>query len=258
MTMAKHGVTSTTHQKLLIDAGAVYLGFKDADNPGTLLGATMGGNSIEITETLRDVRPDGARGPMKGFRRVDEAVATIKVNMLELTAENLRRAIAGAIYSSGTTPVTDEAVGTGDNTKKIWDLLNSPVKENSEVVKLDGVPKVRLTDYTMDYAAGKIYFFTAPGTDVVITADYTYISGDAVIAGAEITDNAYIDNVTLVGTISGKTTPVIAQINNALCESGLSLSLVDKDEAVPELTFTGHYTYADLVTPPYSITYPAS
>lgn len=258
MTIAKHGVTSTTHQKLLIDAGVIYLGFKDAANPGTLLGATMGGNSVEITETIRDVRPDGAKGPIKGFKRIEEAVAIIKANMLELTAENLRRAIAGAVYSSGTTPVTDEAVGTGDDIVKIFDLDYSPVQENSEVVKLDGVPKTRLTDYTMDYAAGKIYFVTAPGTDVVITADYTYVSGDAVIVGAEITDNAYIDNVALVGTIAGKTTPVIVQIANALCESGLSLSLVDKDEAVPELTFTGHYTYADLVTPPYKITYPAS
>lgn len=263
--VVKHGVSTDSPDRLLIDAGAVYFNFYDADNPGTLLGATRGGNSFELARTIRRIEADGAKGPVKGLRRIEEVVATIKANMLELTAENLRRAIAGAIYSSGTTDAEAEAVGTGDDIVKVFDLDYSPVEENSEVVKLDGVPKVRLTDYTMDYAAGKIYFFTAPGTDVVITADYTYISGAAVIGSptveAErnlIKDAAYLDNVVIVGTLTGKTNPVIVKITNALCDAGLSLALAPKDEAVPEVTFTAHYKDTDLDTEPWEITYPAS
>lgn len=114
MAVAKHGVTTDSPDRIMVDAGAVYLGFLDATNPGTLLGATRGGNSFELARIIRQMQADGAKGPVKGLRRVEEVVATIKANMLELTAGNLRRAIADAIYSSGTTQITTEVTGDGD------------------------------------------------------------------------------------------------------------------------------------------------
>jgi len=269
MTVAKHGVSADTQKRLLIDAGAVYLGFKSVDNPGTLLGATRGGNVFELTRTIRRMEADGARGPVKGMRRLEEVVATIRANMMELTAENFRRSIADAIYSSGTTDVEAEAVGTGDDETTEFPLDYALVEENSEIVKLDGEAQTRLTDYTMDYAAGKIQFVVAPGIDVVITADYTYISGDAVIGGetteaylAIIKDAAYIDSVAIVGTISdpllpGDSQPIICKIENALCDTAFSLTLAPKNEAVPEVTFTAHYLPDYLDTEPWSITYPS-
>lgn len=264
--VVKHGVSTDSADRLLIDAGAIYFNFIDADSPGTLLGATRGGNSFELARTIRRMEADGAKGPVKGLRRIEEVVATIKANMLELTAENLRRAIAGAIYISGTTPITDEDVGTGDGVTKVFSLAQSPVEENSETIAVvDRGTQVLLTDYTMDYAAGKIYFVTAPEDTKAITATYKYISAAAVMGGETteankylIKDAAYIGNVAIVGTLTGKTNPVIIIITNALCDAGFSLALAPKDEAVPEVTFTAHYVNTDLDTEPWSIEYPAS
>jgi len=258
MAVVKHGVSGTTADKLLIDAGAIYFYFQDVDSPGTLLGATKGGNSFELTRTIRRIEPDGGRGPIKGFRRIEEVVAVIKANMLELTAENLRRALAGAGYTAGTSDITNEAVGTGNGSTKIFALAHSKVSSRSEVVKLATVTKVRGTDYTMDYDGGNIQFFTAPGNGVAITCSYTYVSAAATIAGAEIASTIYVDNVAIVGTITGKTNPVIVKITNALCDAGFSIPFAPKNESVIALTFTGHYSNTDLASEPWSVQYPAS
>jgi len=195
--------------------------------------------------------------------------------MMELTAENFRRAIAGAIYTSRTSEVTvgaPETVNeTPNDTLKIFTVDNSPVEENSEAISIDTrdpVLQVHLIDYTMNYSTGTIHFLVAPATGDVITVAYKYISGSAVISGetaeaykAIIKDSAYIDSVAIVGTISnpdlpGTSQPVIIIIKNALCDSAFSLSMAPKDEAVPEVTFTAHYLPSDLDTEPWSIEYP--
>lgn len=121
MAVATHGVSTDSADRLLLNAGAVYLGFHDATSPGTLLGATKGGNTFEVAQTIRDIRADGMMGPVKGFRRMEEILATLKVNMMEFTAENLRRGLA-ATNSSGTTTVTTEATGTGNAAQMQFDL----------------------------------------------------------------------------------------------------------------------------------------
>jgi len=418
MAVVKHGVSAETQNRMIIDAGAIYFGFLDADNPGTLLGATRGGNVFEATRTIRRMEVDGARGPVKGMRRLESVEAIIKANMLELTAENFRRAIAGAIYTSGTTTVTAEANGDGDGAQKtlqlgmliedceaawdemavgevtsevdagesqvgtncvkltvgtdfaatviathdaasldgdkliLYDKINLRIKvnkavtagqlqmilgetaegvapdatvnipalaadtwynlkiaadlsgcagltidsvgiqqsedigaiiiyiddwracaedieENSETITLAAAAQTRGTEYTMDYDHGIIQFVTAPPDGDAVVATYKHVMGDAVIGGetteanlAIIKSTAYIDNVTIVGTISdpdlpGTTQPVIIQIQNALCDTPLSLSMAPKDEAVPEVTFTAHYLPTALDTEPWKIEYPS-
>lgn len=70
----------------------------------------------------------------------------------------------------------------------------------------------------------------------------------------ELTD--YIDNVTFIGKKSGTAQPVIIQIYNAINTSGFSLETKDKDEAVIEMEFEGHYGSNDLDNPPFAIYYP--
>lgn len=413
MTVVKHGVSSDSPDRVLVDAGAVYLGFKDADNYGTLLGATRGGNSCEIARTIRRMEVDGAKGPIKGLRRIEEVVATIKANMLEMTAGNLRRALADAIFSSGTTTITSEDTGEGDGSSIEHDLgtlihdcetdwdeqvvanvttnpdsgeaqrgtncqridvadgagvgvlasdvisiagstldnytkmhlwikttiavaasqlqlliddtadcasptvtVNLPaleanawthvlvdadfsgctgltmisigigqvsdlgalsiyldeikgcgdqIEENSETITVNSVEQARGTDYTVDYDRGVLHFATAPTDGHAIVSTYKYVSGDAVIGGEtteanlyRIKDSAYVGNVALVGHLTGYSDPVICLITGAICDAGFNLSMASKDEAVLELTFTGHYTSSDLDTEPWSIEYPAS
>ncbi|OPZ78848.1 MAG: hypothetical protein BWY79_00651 [Actinobacteria bacterium ADurb.Bin444] len=264
MAVATHGVTTDTANRLLKEAGVVYIGFYDVDSPGTLLGATQGGNTFTVDRKLRDIRPDGARGPVKGCRRLEEIIATLEVNLLEVTAENLRNALAGSAYSAGTTKKTAEDCGNGDGSKTDFALDHAPVVVNSETVYIEGVAKTRGTDYTMDYDKGIIQFATAPGSGVsyTVTCTYTYLSAAATFSGGEIDDTAasgdYLDNVVLLVELTGYTNPAILRLNNVLVTSPLNIETKPLSEAVPKITFTAHYTAADLATEPWSITYPAS
>ncbi|HEX7078429.1 MAG TPA: cell surface protein SprA [Candidatus Eisenbacteria bacterium] len=51
------------------------------------------------------------------------------------------------------------------------------ILEGSEIVKVDGVPKKRDTDYQIDYDTGQITFLRPPGPDQVVTVDYSFAPG---------------------------------------------------------------------------------
>lgn len=117
MPAIRTGISAQTPQNFIIGPGAVYKGFQDLTTLGTLLGATMGGNTVTVTPEWFDPRPDGAPGPIKGMRRLIGATVTAKVNLLEMTKENLMLALGKAeseAYPSGT-PTHDKirpALGT--------------------------------------------------------------------------------------------------------------------------------------------------
>jgi hypothetical protein len=266
MTVVKHGVSTSTADRLLKEAGVVYLDFYNATEPGTLLGATQGGNTFEINRTLRDIRPDGAKGPVKGFRRLEEVVATLKVNLLEITAENLRMALAGATYGSGTTTITTENCGDGTGSQYDFPLDHSPVKVGSEIVYLEGVAQVRGTDYTMDYSGGIIQFVAAPGSgsSYTVTCTYDYISATATMGGGDLFPYTtlgapvYLTSVALLVELTGYANPAIFTLSNCLVTSPLNIDAKPKSEAIPSITFQAHYSLSDLAAEPWSITYPAS
>ncbi len=51
------------------------------------------------------------------------------------------------------------------------------ILENSEQVKVDGIPQRRVSDYRIDYDTGLLTFTKAPGPEQVITADFSYAPG---------------------------------------------------------------------------------
>lgn len=91
-----HGITTNTYNRFIIDSGAVYTGFTDIDAPGTLLGATKGGSSFSLEQEIKDMEVDGARGPVKGSRRIVNVKASLTVNFIEHTLTNLKRLIVGS------------------------------------------------------------------------------------------------------------------------------------------------------------------
>ena len=97
----------------------------------------------------------------------------------------------------------------------------------------------------------------AVGDEIVI--NYTYAKSSpnhTTITGGEIEDSDYIDNVAIVGNVSGKSKPVICMVKNALADAGFSLATAPRDEAVPAIVFTGHYDPDDLDTEPWEIRWP--
>jgi hypothetical protein len=185
--MRETGITTETVKRFLVDAGAVYFNYGIAGTERKA-GATRGGNSFVVEQDIKEVEMDGAKGPVKGARRVIESRARITANLIEMTADNFKKALAGA----------DSAAYPDDLAK----------------------------------------------------------THDSIRRTREITDADYIENIALVGNISGTNTPIILIIENALADGNLELSTEDKEEAGLEIQFTGHYDPADLDTEPWEIRFP--
>ncbi len=97
----------------------------------------------------------------------------------------------------------------------------------------------------------------AANDEIVLNYTYAKSSPDhTTITGGEIGDTDYIDNVAIVGNVSGKTKPVICIVKNALADAGFSLATAPRDEAVPAIIFTGHYDPGDLDAEPWEIRWP--
>src|SRR5699024_3062110 len=99
MAVSKRGVTKQTAERMLLDAGAIYKNLeKDEDGnwTGEALGATSGGNTFTVEVEQRQPEIDGVKSRIKGLSFVDTHEASLEVNLKELTAENIRRAIGPA------------------------------------------------------------------------------------------------------------------------------------------------------------------
>ena len=175
------GYTEQTPNNLMIDAGAIY---KDYGLVGeALLGATSGGNEFQVVIKTRDVKVDGLKGTVKGLTRIISTDVTLKVNMLEVTAETLKIALMGEVDLTG--------------------------------------------------------------------LDYDVITGKTEIA---LTD--YIDNIALVGRLSGSAKPVVIMLKNALSSDGIKFSNKDAVDNILPITFTASIDPATPTVSPYEIRFP--
>jgi hypothetical protein len=134
-----NGLTKETVDRFVIDAGAVYLNLGEAEE--RLLGATRGGNEFTIDQDIKLIEIDGVKGATMGARRIVESNATLKVNLLELTTENIMLAIAGADATDYTDPSIEPAPATPSHdrirrTRNLSDL--DFIKSISVVGKISG------------------------------------------------------------------------------------------------------------------------
>jgi hypothetical protein len=79
---------------------------------------------------------------------------------------------------------------------------------------------------------------------------------EKVEAGNYLCDIDYIDNITMIGRISGTKKPIIIQIFNVTNTNGLNINATDNAEGIATLEFKGSYTTTTLDTPPFVIYYP--
>ena len=96
----RSGVNANTTKNLMIGPGAVFKGFSDPNSFGTLLGATSGGNTINLETEWHVPEIDGTIGPLKGGRWLTAANATLEANLLEMTKENLLNKLPSFTESS--------------------------------------------------------------------------------------------------------------------------------------------------------------
>lgn len=106
MANRRSGVTAETLKSMVFDAGVVYLNYGETDEK--ILGATSGGNAFAVEREIKTIEVDGARGKVKGLRRLISEDVTLTTNLKELNATNIQLAIAGSnledVMSDDVTP----------------------------------------------------------------------------------------------------------------------------------------------------------
>jgi hypothetical protein len=187
-----HGITQDTYKRLIIDSGAVYKDFVDQDNPGTLLGATRGGSTFTIEQEIKDMAVDGAKGPVKGGRRITKVNVKLVINFIEHSADLWQHALPGSEYAAAFSTTVD------------------------------------------------------PSSD-----DHVEFRRSLEIALAD-----YIDNVVIIGQISGTDQAVVCGIKNALADGNFEMAFTDNEEAGLSVQFTGHFTPCELDDEPWILWYP--
>ena len=100
--IGKHGVSATTPENILLGAGTIHknLTFADGKWTGDIIGATSGGNSIEIKGEVFNIELDGALVKVKGLAVMQGGTATMEVNFAELSADVMKLAMLGEFGES--------------------------------------------------------------------------------------------------------------------------------------------------------------
>lgn len=119
--MAKvlNGFTANTATNLQLDAGIFVRGLADPSTfngtvttPAKTIGATSGGGSFTAIPTFRNIFEDldGARGVYKGGQVIDSWEIKMTTTIKEMTAENLKLALAAADTSAASSGKYDTTV----------------------------------------------------------------------------------------------------------------------------------------------------
>lgn len=105
MGLKKTGYTKSTPLHYMVDAGAIYKNLKYSKEKdrweGELLGATHEGNKVTIEQEYRTIEVDGVFVDAKGQKVLQSSVASLEINVKEITAENMRLAINGTVREAG-------------------------------------------------------------------------------------------------------------------------------------------------------------
>jgi len=96
----RSGVRPGTSKALFIGPGAIYKNFVSPTEMGTLLGATKGGNKINIQQEWHNAEIDGSLGPVKGARWLIGEDVEMETSLLEMTLDNLQLQLPGAVIDS--------------------------------------------------------------------------------------------------------------------------------------------------------------
>ena len=130
MVKGMHEITKKTFERLLVDAGKVVFNYGIAGKERDF-GATLGGNTFAIETEYKEITPDGARGKMKGGRRITNVAAALTTNMLEMTLENMKAAIPGSEITTETDPATNKQYRSLRRTR---DIENQDYFENVALI----------------------------------------------------------------------------------------------------------------------------
>lgn len=101
-------LTTQQIENVVIDSGVVYVNYNETDE--RILAPCRGDNVFLVEQEFKEVEYNGMRGKTKGMRRVITENASLTVNLMDMSQENIKLALAGATLNSSTKAITN---GTG-------------------------------------------------------------------------------------------------------------------------------------------------
>lgn len=137
-------------------------------------------------------------------------------------------------YDPGATQITDEAVGTGDGSKRVWELARGFIQPGSYTIKVDGVAKVEGDDYALDLRTGHLIFVTAPANTLAITATYKHY------ANLESEKSVAVGFVRIPGDSTTEDVPIEVIIGGAVKWSVVSVASAWDNKILDDLRAVIH------------------
>lgn len=96
----KHGISENTPKNIQFGAGTIHRGLKYSNSTWnmaeTVVGATSGGSTLNITPEVTTVEVDGAMVKVKGFNVKTGETVTMEINFIELSKDIIKSATLGA------------------------------------------------------------------------------------------------------------------------------------------------------------------
>ena len=112
------GYNQTTPDKLLLDAGAVFINFtpgtdtyESAKAAGKCLGATQKGSEFSAVPQFRRMEIDGVHTRTIGDTLIDGWDVYLKTTLVEMTSDNIKRALGVGNISTGSPSGYDKIQG---------------------------------------------------------------------------------------------------------------------------------------------------
>ena len=100
----KNGVSESTPKNILFGAGTIHKGLKYEGSTwnftASLVGATSGGSKLSIVPEVTSIEVDGALVKTKGLNVKTGEVASMEVNLIELTEDIIKSATIGKLGTS--------------------------------------------------------------------------------------------------------------------------------------------------------------
>lgn len=97
--IGKHGVSATTPENILLGAGTIHKNLTWDTSAkawkGDIIGATSGGNSVEIKGEIVNIELDGALVNVKGLAVMQGGTGTMEVNFAELSIDVMKMGMIG-------------------------------------------------------------------------------------------------------------------------------------------------------------------
>jgi hypothetical protein len=172
--MTYTGFNTNTAKRLLLDAGAFYFNV-DMDNPdplstGILVGATRDGGEFNATPEMRYIPIDGVKGKAKGLSVIDSWEVTMRANLLEISADSLKTALASATQTTGTGNLEGYETIKANNKVSLVDYIDN-VTWVGNLSGIDNRPAV-IQLYNAINTTG-LSFSTVDKNEAVISLEFT-------------------------------------------------------------------------------------